>query len=137
MISAACERKTSHKCYENWCSCHCHHEALLELDLFAADARRSDPDTSKAAAEGTARKQLMMDRLLAAYATYNRAGDGLAAEDAALLAGYTPEDGAWKRVSDLKRLGLVADTGIRIKGTSGRSVALLAITPEGVHRVNT
>jgi hypothetical protein len=133
MISAACEKQTKHKCYENWCSCSCHSEALLELDLFSADARVTDPDTSKAAAEGTARKQRMLDDLLAAFW---RQGNPLSAEAAAEAAGYTPEDGAWKRVSDLKRLGLVADTGMRVKGSSGRSVALLQITPEGVHRVN-
>lgn len=135
MISATCEKPGVHKrCFQSWCSCSCHHEAALELDLFSADARVTDPDTSKAAAEGTTTKQKMLDDLLRAYYDNQQ---GLSAEEAAEIAGYTPADGAWKRVSDLKRLGWLFDTGQRVKALSGRSVALLRITPEGVHRVNT
>jgi len=63
----------------------------------------------------------MQARLLAQY----RFGAWFTAEEAAEAAGYTPADGAWKRVSDLVRLGLLVDTGERRKGRSGRSQRVL------------
>jgi len=42
-------------------------------------------------------------------------------------AGYTPADGAWKRVSDLEREGLVVDTGRRVLSSHGRRVRVLEV----------
>jgi hypothetical protein len=93
-------------------------------------ARREDPDTSKAAAEALAGKAgSMRRRLLQVYASRLR----LTAEGAATLAGFTPADGAWKRVSDLLNLGLIYDTGEHAPSpTTGRQQRLLAITELGL-----
>ena len=56
---------------------------------------------------------------------------GLTVELACSLAGFTADDGAWKRVSDLQRDGLVADTGLRALGSAGRLVRVLRITDAG------
>jgi hypothetical protein len=80
-------------------------------------ARTSDPDTSHAAA-GTlgSHAETMRVRLLEAI----QAG-AKTAEEAADACGYTANNGAWKRVSDLKTAGRVRDTGIRRPGRSGRA----------------
>lgn len=102
-----------------------------EATLFDLDprrhARRTDPDTSAAAAHQLAPKVAMMRRLLAEFAR-----EPLTAEEASDLAGYGPADGAWKRVSDLVRAGLIADTGYRRRARSGRSQIVRAITIEGM-----
>jgi hypothetical protein len=89
-------------------------------------ARRSDPDTSKEAAERLTGKRSMMRRLLIAYL-----GRDLTAEEATRAAGYGPADCAWKRVSDLKAVGYIEDTGVRRPGESGRRQAVLGITKTG------
>lgn len=92
-------------------------------------ARRTDPDTSAAAAHSLGhRPRIMRERLLGEFAAVPL---GLTAEQAAARAGYTAADGAWKRVSDLQNAGLISDTGARSTGLSGRSQVLWAITDEG------
>ena len=90
-------------------------------------ARTSDPATSHESAARLADKHTMMRTLLLVFAGHT----ALSAERAAHLAGYGPEDGAWKRVSDLKRLGWVDPTGDTTLSSQGRRVALLAVSEKG------
>lgn len=100
-------------------------DALIDVDP-ATLARSGDPATSRTAAHRLRTAATRRRRLLAAYATGDRT-----AEEAARVAGYTPADGAWKRVSDLKRLGYIAPTGRTRPGSSGRDQEVLAITDAG------
>ena len=81
-------------------------------------ARTTDPDTSHAAGDQLSKsnRETMCGRLLAQIRLRP-----LTAEQAAEAAGYAPQDGAWKRVSDLRNAGLVVDSGLRRPGRSGRS----------------
>ena len=99
----------------------------MDLDP-RAHARRTDPDTSHAAAAQLSAKDHMMRRLLAAYLA---AGD-LSTDEAVSRAGYTARDGAWKRVSDLAGLGYLIETGERRTGSSGRKQLVRRITDAGV-----
>jgi hypothetical protein len=90
---------------------------FAHLDLFAAAtrARHSDPATSHRAAEALdARGQVA--RLAKVYEAAGAAG--LTDEEAALKAGIPT---AWKRCSDLRRLGLIAANGQTRDGSSGRA----------------
>lgn len=102
----------------------------LPLPFPKTHARTEDPDTSKAAARQVSRRQrqAMRARLLDAFRC---SPWGLSAEQAAAAAGYTADDGAWKRVSDLERDGLVEDSGTRVQGSHGRQVRVLVITEAG------
>ena len=80
----------------------------------AANARQSDPPTSKAAARSLdPRGQLgILSR------AYEAAGPrGMTDEEAALTTGLAS---AWKRCSDLRRLGFIVATGETRTGSSGR-----------------
>lgn len=80
----------------------------------AANARQSDPQTSKAAARSLdPRGQLgILSR------AYEAAGPrGMTDEEAALTTGLAS---AWKRCSDLRRLGFIVATGETRTGSSGR-----------------
>ena len=80
----------------------------------AANARSSDPQTSKAAARSVdPRGQLGI--LSRAYAAAG--ARGLTDEEAALTTGLAS---AWKRCSDLRRLGFIVATGETRTGSSGR-----------------
>ena len=83
-------------------------------------ARTGDPGTSHAAAATFSRPRAasMMGRLLAVIESSR---DGLTAEEAAWLCGFSAADGSWKRVSDLASKGLITDTGITRTGTSGKA----------------
>lgn len=94
-------------------------------------ARRSDPDTSRAAARELSDRATMMRRLLRAYAVRP-----MTAEEAASACGYTAESGAWKRVSDLALHGFIEDTGARRPGHSGRAQMVRQITLEGVRALS-
>lgn len=89
-------------------------------------ARRTDPDTSLGAAFRLRGSKTQMRRLLVAY---RYCGD-LTCEESAAFAGYQHEK-ATKRVSDLRRLGLIEDTGERRIGTSGRAQMICRITTAG------
>jgi hypothetical protein len=107
---------------------------MTEKPLFELDphthARRDDLDTSRAAAHRLSSQSTMLRRLLAAYAV-----EPLTAEEAAERAGYEPLAGAWKRVADLERLGLVENTDERRPGHSGRLQVVRAITEAGMDAV--
>lgn len=89
-------------------------------------ARRADPDTSHEAAARLSDKTTILRNLLDAFM------DGpLTADEAALVAGYAPTSGAWRRVSDLTVRGLVEDTGDTRPGVSGRPQMVRGITEAG------
>lgn len=92
-------------------------------------ARETDPDTSKEAARklDAGRAGSMRRRLLSCFIS-----GPMTAEEAASAAGYGPEVGAWKRVSDLLNLGLVEDSGKKKLGSSGRPQRILSITDLGL-----
>lgn len=102
-----------------------------EPDLFTVDpvthARSSDPGTSHAAAHALTDKQTMLRTLLRAYRDHGP----MHADGATRAAGYTAQDGAWKRVSDLKGMGYIEHTGQTRPGASGRQQQVCAITDEG------
>lgn len=88
-----------------------------EGSLFSR-ARARDPQTSKDAARSIEQSDAVNTLLLALTREYRLAGsDGLTDEEAAQRTGI---DGAWKRCSDLRRLGVITPTGTRRKATSGR-----------------
>ena len=98
-----------------------------QLDLFTTThARATDPDTSHEAAARVSNAAAMKRRLLAVF---QAAPGGLSAEAACEAAGYTPADGAWKRVSDLERDGLIADSGQRVLSSHNRLVRVLVVVP--------
>ena len=85
----------------------------VDLPLFAR-ARADDPETSKEAAamlEVGSRLALLLDLYRAA------GGDGLTDEEAGSRAGF---DGAWKRCSDLRKLGLIEPNGRTRLSSTGR-----------------
>lgn len=76
------------------------------LDLFAPIARADDPATShRAATRIEPKRGTQASQLLAIFRAYPR---GLTPKEAALYANIPH---GWKRVSDLKRAGLVRGTG--------------------------
>jgi hypothetical protein len=93
-------------------------------------ARATDPSTSLNAAVELTDKATMMRNLLYAYRNDMTDG-GLTAEEACAAASYTAEDGAWKRVSDLKAAGWIEPTGTTRPGLSGRAQAVCRITDTG------
>lgn len=101
-----------------------------QLDLLAFDprshARTSDPSTSHAAAAELTTADDHRSRLLAAFRGQPA---GLTADEAASIAGLLAV-GYWKRVSDLKRDGLVVDSGRTRPGRSGRAQRVLIPTPK-------
>ena len=123
--SVSCNQGNHSWCRNAVCGCHCHRQGTLFDDADPPHARATDPDTSHEAAEKLTPKMEMKRRLLAAFAD----GRHLTAEEAAQLAGYRPEHGAWKRVSDLISAGLLEDTGKRRVGRSGRLQRVLRAVP--------
>jgi len=99
---------------------------VSQLELTPEKLHRTeDPWTSRAAARQL-KANTMRRYLLLAFAVIPRT-----AEEAAGAAGYTPADGAWKRVSDLLNLGLIEDTGETRTASSGRQQRVLRITAKG------
>jgi hypothetical protein len=90
-------------------------------------ARTTDPDTSHEAAAKLTPRSTMMARLLSAFLDCDRNAD-----EATEAAGYSPADGAWKRISDLAAVGWIADTGERREGRSGRRQIVWYITDDGM-----
>jgi len=101
-------------------------EADLARWAAMPHARSTDPETSHG--EISARRaRSMMLRLLAVYAK-----GPATADEAARAAGFTADDGAWKRVSDLFGLGLITGTGQTRLGDHGKPQAVRAITRAGL-----
>lgn len=94
-------------------------------------ARRTDPDTSHefVLVVGEAHR-----RLLAVYAVdYSRTDvpPGLTPDEAAAEAGMQPGVGPRKRISELKRSGLLADSGGRRPSMLNRPQQVLMLTEHG------
>jgi hypothetical protein len=103
-----------------------------EIDKLPA-ARRSDPDTSHefVLTVGDAHR-----RYLTAYAVGAETFTGvwitnLTPDEAAMAAGDEPGPGPRKRISELKRAGLLADSGKRRSSALGRPQQVLTITEHG------
>lgn len=100
--------------------------------MATKNARKTDPLTSMEAAERHSdTASPIADWLLAAYATAG--ASGLTAEEAADRLPYLDlKDGSWKRVSDLKRDGLIVPINGKTRTTrAGRKAQVLHISPEG------
>lgn len=123
MRSPQCVNNNHGYCTSDVCRCMCHHPEQESLFDPVSHARSGDPDTSKDAAKRKSDIKAMRNRLLSQFVY----GAWLTAEEASDAAGYTPADGAWKRVSDLLGDGLLVDTGERRKGRSGRAQRVLRL----------
>ncbi len=106
-------------------------QLFIPDDLFMPwqkpTVRTTDPETSHEAAKTLSGKAGTMRRALLQAFLY----DSLTAEEAAEICGYTPADGPWKRVSDLKDARLIVETGETRKASTGRRQRVLCITPLG------
>jgi hypothetical protein len=103
---------------------------MMKMTWEDRHARALDPHTSHEAADITAKKLSMLARL---EQVYEQAWpEGLTADEAGALAGYTATDGYWKRVSDLTvYYGVLEPTGTVRPGTSGRDQRVLVwVAPE-------
>lgn len=104
-----------------------------ELPLF----RSTDPDTSRKGADHVRlRTGSQQAQLLRAYA-HPAALEGLTADQAGQASGLAdnPRCGYWKRVSELRTLGLIADTGTTRPGISGAEQMVCAITEAGLDAI--
>lgn len=108
------------------------YDVPLPLDGVHTDAAHRHPDhvSSVAGAHDVATRassQRML--LLAAYAAI---GDlGLTDEDAALIAEVPVHSCWWKRCGELRRDGLIAETGRHRDGRAGVPRVVCVITPAG------
>lgn len=99
-----------------------------DLPLF----RATDPDTSRAAAASI--QKALGARLAALLAVYSRNyPSGLTDEEAATQAEMFR--GGWKRCADLRKLGLIRDTGDRRQTSSGRMGMVCTITGAGIQEL--
>ena len=90
------------------------------------NVRRTDPDTSHAAA-GRLSSKAQAFALLRTFKWIDRT-----AEEAAVAAGLLNGNHYTKRISDLIRDGLLEDTGARRAGSSGRAQRVLRPTKAGL-----
>ena len=96
-----------------------------DLPLF----RAADPDTSAAGSRAVKyRRGSQAMKLLTAYEYAD-----LTDEQAGILSGLASDArcGFWKRCSDLRRLGLISDSGDRRTTLSGTPAMVCFITPAG------
>lgn len=92
-------------------------------------ARASDPATSHEAAEWVApRSGSQKAKLLLAHRAHRQ--QGLTDEEAAREAGLLGS-GFWKRCSELRNAGLIAETGEQRRGSSGLMAQVCRITARG------
>ena len=100
-----------------------------ELPLF----RATDPETSR-----QAQKVTIASHRATLLAFYYQSSGGFTDEEVAEIAeqsGFAIR-GYWKRCSDLRRLGLINDTGVRRTLSSGRLGMVCAITQLGINENN-
>lgn len=85
-------------------------------------ARNMDPDTSHEAAKAPRKRQIMT--ILESF-THCPMTD----EEVSSISGISQ---AWKRCSDLRKLGWIKDTGIRKQSSAGKMAMVSTITPDGL-----
>lgn len=85
-------------------------------------ARNMDPDTSHEAAKAPRKRQIMT--ILESFAQ-----SPMTDEEASTVSGISQ---AWKRCSDLRKLGWIKDTGIRKQSLAGKLAMVSIITPDGL-----
>lgn len=102
---------------------------IVQNTVWPPVARAGDPDTSKQAAASLPNRKTLATALLRVYGQAGQSG--ATADEAASGLPGGPVDGAWKRVSDLSALGLIAPTGEKRPGRSGRLQRVHAITDAG------
>jgi hypothetical protein len=97
-------------------------------DLFDFGARRTDPDTSHAAARRTpGLRAADRRRVLLVHAAYPR---GLTDFELGVLVGRQ-QTSAGKRRGELRDEGYIEDSGLRRAAPSGASAIVWRITPSG------
>ena len=97
-----------------------------DLPLF----RNTDPITSVQGAQDVKPRRGSQAMLLLAEYAHR---DGLTDEEAGLFSGllHRPKCCYWKRCSELRAKGLIADTGETRLSSAGSMMRVCAITPEG------
>jgi hypothetical protein len=126
-----------HDQHQGWCaSCKCYSHGRSSFDYNpAAHARGSDPDTSRDAAAQVTTLNGHCEALLRVYPDWV----GLTAEEAAGHAGINPW-AASKRVSDLRRMGLIEPLvldgkTVTRKNSSNRQAEVCCITVAGRNKL--
>ena len=110
----------------------------MDINLLPTSylSRTGDPSTSvEAAASMSESRKAMAKKLLLAF---KNNPEGLTAEEASLLCGYSAENGAWKRVSDLKNAGLIepkiveGQESTRLSSSNRKQRVMIAVTDTAV-----
>lgn len=99
----------------------------LDFSRVRFPARDTDPDTSKAAASAalaSETQRTLAGRILRAF----RHSGPCTSWDVATRMGLTYQEVS-RRVSDLRDLGHIRDTGDRVTGPHGRKVIVWEVTP--------
>ena len=97
-------------------------------------ARNTDPVTSHLAAVGSPGRTTQLHRLLLAFALTGRS---LSDEQAAEEAGVSPRSCWWKRCSELRETGMIAqftdeqNRPLYVTSSQGKRVMACVITPQG------
>lgn len=109
----------------------------MQLDLFSEAARITDPVTSHQAAASVVKRAPTQRILL--LATYGREAAGLTDEEAATISGVIEKRTAcwWKRCSELRHAGLLADTGRTRTSMAGEQRMVCVITAAGREALRT
>lgn len=96
-------------------------------------ARRSDPDTSHefVLTVGDAHRRYLCIYAIGGSAAQGVRATNLTPDEAAREAGDAPGPGPRKRISELKRAGLLADSGKRRSSALGRPQQVLVLTEHG------
>jgi hypothetical protein len=96
-------------------------------------SRNSDPDTSHLAGDNLRHLPGRNTLAFACLILHSRHPQGLTDDELSHLPGLRTYDGNHhKRRPDLKRVGLVEDSGLRRKTVTGNSAIVWRITPKGI-----
>lgn len=120
-------------CIEHWTR-----STVPEKAITLFDYRKDGPDTSKAgAADVNLRKDSQQALLLKAWALQEHWTDGLTDEEAGEISGLANRRRCayWTRCSELRRMGLIEDTGTTRVASSGSHQMVSRITKLGMHAV--
>ena len=106
----------------------------VELPLFAAQARATDPQTSRDAAAALDIDGETYRRLLDAFRSSGDAG--MTDEEAITAAGLDEARGWWKRCSELRNAGAIVPTGeTRRSPTTGRARMVCRVATDRVRAI--